>query len=430
MSLVIKNGTLIGTNHNEIIKADIFIEKDRIKAIGQNLEGENILDVQGKFVFSGFIDIHVHLREPGFEQKETIKTGSAAAALGGYTTIVAMANTNPVVDNLETLEYIKEKAAKAHINVFQVASVTKNLEGKELSPVEDLIANGAIAISDDGKPVYNSSIMKEALIKANSLNVPLLSHCEDPYLFHGGSMNYSQQSKKLNIQGIPKEAEEIMVARDIVLAKSNNVPVHICHVSTKGSINLIRQAKKEGVKVSCEAAPHHFILTDDIIDGIDCSTKVNPPIRNQADVDAIIEGLFDGTIDAIATDHAPHEVETKLCEYQRAAFGISSIQCSVSLIIDELYHRRGMDLLRLAQLMSSNPAKIMGLRERGSLTEGSIADITILDINKTSVIVVDTFESKGKNCPFNGRRVTGLPYATIVGGKIKMLDGRLLDDNR
>jgi len=430
MKLLIKGGRVIDPASKTDRIADILIEDGKIVSIGKTPaishqpSAIKVIDAQGKIVIPGLIDIHTHLREPGHEEEETIATGTQAAAKGGITTVCCMPNTHPVIDNQTTVEFILLKAKnEGVVNVFPIGAITKGLLGEELSEIGELKKAGVVAISDDGETVMNSLIMRRALEYAKMFSLPVISHCEDKNLSKDGVMNEGYYSTVLGLRGIPKEAEEVMVARDIILAQLTGGHLHIAHVSTAGSVELIRQAKKRGIKVTCETAPQYFTLTEEmvskeVITSFDTNTKVNPPLRTKEDVEAIKEGLKDGTIDCIATDHAPHTEEEKNKEYDLAPFGIIGLETLFSLIITELVNKPasgGLSLMEAIAKVTINPARVLKLKQ-GELKVGSPADITIVDLNKKWK--VENFASKSKNSPYLGWQVQGLITITIVNGKI------------
>ncbi len=420
MKLLIKNGLVISTENNIKEKLDILVENNIIVKISKEIleDCDQVLDAKGLIVSHGFIDPHVHLREPGFSHKESMLTGTMACAAGGFTSVACMPNTNPTIHSKEVVEWVKEKAQKEGcVNVEIIGSISKNLDGKELSDIDDMIEAGILGISDDGKTPMDVDIMLKALDKANKYDIPVISHCEEHNISFGGSINHGKASERTKIKGIPSEAEYIIVKRDIELADKSSAKIHIAHVSTKESVEIIRQAKARGINVTCEVAPHHFSLTDDLISEENTYTKVNPPIRSESDVEAIIEGIFDGTIDMIATDHAPHDEKSKRTEYSKASFGISGIETCFSIAYTELVLKRNLPLERLIEMLTIKPANLLKLN-RGSLKEGAIADIAILDLNKKYAIDSNRFYSKGKNTPFDGMQVKGKPVYTIVNGKI------------
>ncbi len=421
MKLLIKNGRVIDPVNKIDDTLDILVEKGKIIDIKSriDLKGINTVDATRLVVVPGFIDMHVHLREPGQEHKETILTGTLAAARGGFTSLACMPNTSPVNDNGGITEYIIGQAEKAAgVNVFPVAAITLGLRGSQLSDMADLRNAGAVAFSDNGKPVFDSLIMRRALEYSRLLEVPVIDHCEDFSLSADGVMNESKWSIRFGLQGIPAAAEEIMVFRDIILAEKSGARIHIAHVSTKGSVELIRQAKKRKIAVTAEVTPHHLLLTDQMLFNYSTNLKVNPPLRGEDDRKALIQALQDGTIDALATDHAPHTPDEKEVEFNQAPFGIIGLESAVPVLLDKLVHKNIISLERLVELLSSTPARILGLESKGRLTKGADADLTLLNLQKESVIDVNTFLSKSRNCPFNRWKLKGMPVMTIVGGKI------------
>jgi dihydroorotase len=425
MKWLLKGGRLVDPSQNLDERMDILIENGKIIETGENLyksgrsatESLKTLDLKGLVVVPGLIDMHTHLREPGFEYKETIRSGCEAAAAGGFTSIACMPNTKPVNDTRSVTEFIKRQAAVCNLaNVYPIASVSVGAEGSCLAEFMDLKNAGAVAFSDDGKPVMDSALMRRALEYASSLGVPIISHCEDTNLSSGGSMNEGPVSTELGLQGIPCISEDIMVARDIIIAGYTNTILHIAHVSTAGAVQLIRSAKKKGIKVTAETAPHYFILTDNAARDFDTYAKVNPPLRSIADVEAVKEGLKDGTIDAIASDHAPHASTDKEVEFEYAASGLTGLETSLSLGL-ELVADGYLSLNQLIVKMSMNPAKILNIA-KGTLKTGSDADITVIDLKKNWTVDRGRLLSKGKNTPFHGWTLTGKAVITIVGGKI------------
>lgn len=365
------------------------------------------------------------MRDPGYEYKETIKTGSKSAAKGGFTTICCMPNTNPIVDNKAIVEYIKLKAQKeACVNVLPIGSITKGEKGQELSDIDEMAKAGICALSEDGKTVSNSMLLKKAMIKSAGLDLPVMSHCEDVDLAGNGSMNEGKSSQHLGIEGISDDSEEVIIARDIIIARNTNTHLHLCHVSTKGGVQLIREAKARGENISAEVCPHHFTLTDEDVALDNTNTKMNPPLRSKQDVEALKKGLEDGTIDVIATDHAPHSSEDKAKEYEKAPFGIVGLETAFPLSLTVLGYNGYLTPMQLIEKLSTNPAKILGI-DKGSLKRGKIADITIIDPDVKYNIDKDTFESKSKNTPFDDYEVHGKILYTIVNGKIVVEDGFL-----
>jgi len=418
--LIIKGGRVIDPSQGIDKISDIFIEKGKIKAVEENISIENaeIIDASGKIVTPGLIDIHVHLREPGFEAKEDIESGSMSAAAGGFTSVACMPNTNPPADNKSVVEFITEKAKRVGlVNVYPIGAISKGLKGEELSEIGDMKHSGIVGISDDGEPVMNSNLMRRALEYSSMFELPVISHCEDLNMSGEGVINEGLTSTILGMTGIPATAEEIMAARDIRIAEFTGGKLHIAHVSTKGCVELIRQAKAKGINVTAEATPHHFTLTDESVKTFDTNTKVNPPLRTAEDVEAVRQGLKDGTIDAIVTDHAPHTIEDKEVEYDYASFGISGLETSLPLVITYLVNTGILTLSQAIEKMTINPANIINV-PKGTLKPGSDADITIIDIEKSITVDTKKFKSKGKNSPFNGWELKGSVAMTIKSGNI------------
>lgn len=418
MKLLIKNATLVLKDGER--KADLLIENGRISKIGSGLSCEGkVIDATGKHVLAGLIDMHMHLREPGFEGKEDIESGSKAAVAGGFTQICCMPNTNPVCDNAVVVSYIKNRAQQVGLlKVHPIGSITKGEEGAALSETGKMKEAGAVAISDDGKSVMDSNIMRLAMEYASGFGIKCLCHCEDINLVDGGVVNEGYNSTLTGLKGSLRAAEDIMIARDICLAESLGVPIHICHVSTYSGVEIIRSAKSRGVEVTAETCPHYFALTDDIITTFDTNTKVNPPVREERDRLAIIEGLKDGTLDCIVTDHAPHSAKDKAVEYNLAAFGMSGLETSFALSYTYLVKSGKIPIVKLSKLMSANPAQILDL-DGGEIKEGAVADLTVVDLNKKWTVNGEKFLSKGKNTPFNGYEVYGSVEYTIVDGAVK-----------
>ncbi|MGE3466330.1 MAG: dihydroorotase [Pyrinomonadaceae bacterium] len=423
MKLLIVNGHLIDPGTPENTGMNVLIEEGRVSAWIKPGESQpedcEIFDASGLLVAPGFIDMHVHLREPGQEHKETIATGCAAAVAGGWTSVCPMPNTNPVNDNAAITRYMIEQAERAGLaNVFPIGAITKSSDGSELAEMGEMKAAGAVAVSDDGRPIPNAGIMRRAMQYARDFDLPVIDHCEDRSLSSGGVMHEGRVSLLLGLKGMPALAEDIDAVRDIILSKDTDAHIHIAHVSTKGAIEAVRRAKNEGVKVSCEVTPHHFTLTDQAVEGYDTNTKMAPPLRGEEHLEAIIEGIKDGTIDAIATDHAPHHADEKSLEYDRAPFGITGLETAIGLAFNELVHKGVIDLVRLVEMCSVNPARIFKLAGRGTLAPGSIADITIIDPELKWTYTNSDSRSKSRNSPFDGREFTGAAVGTIVGGKI------------
>lgn len=423
MKLLITNGHLIDPAEGQNSGKNLLIEDGKVTAwLGHNdpaPEGVEIFDATGLIVAPGFIDMHVHLREPGQEHKETIATGCAAAVAGGWTSVCPMPNTTPINDNAAITRYMIEQAERAGLaNVFPVGAITKLSDGSELAEMGEMQAAGAVAVSDDGRPVPTAGMMRRAMEYAKDFDLPVVDHCEDKSLSSGGVMHEGRVSLLLGLKGMPALAEELDAVRDILLAKETGAHIHIAHISTKNTIEAVRRAKNEGINVTCEVTPHHFTLTDKAVEGYDTNTKMAPPLRGEEHLEAILEAIKDGTIDAIATDHAPHHSDEKALEYDRAPFGITGLETAVGLAFDELVHRGVIDLSRLVELCSANPAKIFKLGGRGTLKPGSTADITILDPAFEWTYKIAESRSKSKNTPFDGRRFTGAAVVSIVGGKI------------
>ena len=417
--LLIKGGTAVFADKCEV--CDILVDGKKIVKIAKNVEekGAKVIDAKGLHVFPGLIDLHVHLREPGFEYKEDIASGSAAAVRGGFSQVCCMPNTDPVCDNAAVVGYLVARGREVNLcKVRPIGAITKGEKGEQLAEIGKMKEAGAVAISDDGRPVANARIMRLAMEYASDFGLICLSHCEDKDLVDGGVVNEGYNSTLAGLKGIPRAAEEIMLAREIILAETLGKRAHICHVSTKGGVQLLREAKKRGVAITAETCPHYFTLTDDVIMSFDANTKVNPPIREAEDVKAIKEGLKDGTLDCIVTDHAPHHKDEKNVEYNLAAFGISGIETSFSLSYTYLVKAGVLTLEQLADRMSAAPARILGL-EGGALAEGAVADIMLADLNAKYVIDSKEFVSKGKNTPFNGTEVYGKVCCTIVDGDVK-----------
>ncbi len=417
--MIIKNGNVVLKNSVE--KKDILIENGKIVKIADEIKAndETVIDASGKHVFPGLIDMHVHLRDPGYEYKEDIESGSKAAVKGGFTQICCMPNTNPIMDNKVVVSYVKHKAQEVNLcKVHPIGAITKGEKGEQLAEIGEMKRAGAVAISDDGVAVKSARVMRLAMEYASGFNIKCLCHCEDKELVDGGVVNEGLSSTIAGLKGIPRAAEDIIIAREIALAESLDVPVHICHVSTHSGVRLIRDAKKAGVKVTAETCPHYFAVTDEIIKSFDTNTKVNPPIREEVDKQAILAGLKDGTLDCIVTDHAPHHINDKNVEYNVAAFGISGIETSFGFAITYLYKAGVLSLNEIADKMSYAPAQILNL-EGGEIKEGGVADLMIADLSESFVVDPASFISKGKNNPFGGYTLDGVVKYTIVDGEVK-----------
>ncbi|NLW92280.1 MAG: dihydroorotase [Syntrophomonadaceae bacterium] len=430
MRLLIKSGQVIDPVNgiNEVM--DLLVEDGKIIAVENKIESKEavVIDATGKYVCPGFIDMHVHLREPGFEYKEDINSGSRAAAAGGFTTICCMPNTNPVIDNAAVASFVRDRGRRTGlVNVRPIGAITKKQAGCELAPVAEMVTAGCVAISDDGKPVVRGDIMRNALEYAKMFGLPVLAHCEDPQITRDGQMHEGYFSTYFGMKGIPAAAEEVMVARDIILARLTGGRLHVCHVSTIGALDMIAKAKKEGLAVTCEVTPHHLALTDEIVGSYDTDTKVSPPLRSAEHVVALRKALADGVIDCIATDHAPHELEAKDCEYNLAANGISGLETAIAVVMDKLVNTGELDLEQMVRAFTSTPADILGL-PCGELSPGTPADITIIDPELVKTVDPEAFYSLGKNTPFKGMELKGWPVMTIVGGKIVAQAGRVIED--
>lgn len=436
MKILIKGGRVINpaTGMDEI--ADVLVEDEKVTKIAKEIEdnADRRIDAEGCFVMPGFIDLHVHFRDPGLEQKEDVFTGMKAAARGGYTSVLCMPNTKPVADNADVIEYVhnKSKSVKG-IHVYQVGAVTKGQQGKELADIEGMVKAGCPAISEDGKSVMDSNIYREAMKLAAKLDIPVLAHCEDINLVNGGVMNLDTKSKELGMPGISNAVEDIIVARDILLSKETGAQLHLCHCSTKDSVEMIRKAKEEGLMVSGEVCPHHFTLTSEditeyipvmkegILDpkdtDVDTNYKMNPPLRTKEDVKALKEGLKSGIMEVISTDHAPHTFDDKNTSMKKAPFGIVGLETAACLTYSELVLGGYLTPMQMAERMSYNPAKIMKF-EQGDIQPGKMADIVVFDPNKRYKIDKNKFLSKGKNTPFHGREVTGKVKYTFCQGEL------------
>jgi len=434
-TLLISGGRIIDPGQGIDKVADLLITKGKIAWMGDNGTAPSqpdltTIDATGLIVCPGFVDLHCHLREPGFEDKETIATGTKAAARGGFTTICCMPNTNPPLDTQSSIDYVKKTAeTEGAVQVLPIGCITKGRHGKEITEMSELAQAGVIGFSDDGEPVASSRIMSLAMDYSQALGLPIIEHCEDKELSDGGFMNDGWVSARLGLKGIPKAAEEIVVARDLTLAQLTGARLHIAHVSTEGSVELIRQAKEKGIAVTAEVTPHHLALTEERVMGsqlekhnqliYDTNAKVNPPLRTKEDIAALIKGLKDGTIDAIATDHAPHTLVDKMCEFGLAAFGISGLETALACLMS-LVHGDQLDLKTLVSKLTFEPSRIIGTRygELGTLKPGCRADVTLFDPNREWVVNSHEFASKGKNTPFDGCHFKGSVVVTIVAGKV------------
>lgn len=430
MRLLIKNGYVVDPAQGSNTGKSLFIEDGRIAGLmshsDQTPEGAEVIDATGLIVAPGFIDMHVHLREPGQEYKETIASGAAAAVAGGFTTICAMPNTDPINDNAAVTRFIIEQSERANLaDVLPIGAVTKDSEGSELAEIGEMKNAGIIAVSDDGRPVPTAGMMRRAMEYARGFDLPIIDHCEDKSLARGGVMHEGHWSLVLGLRGMPAAAEEVDAIRDCALAELTGARVHLAHVSTRGAIDAVRRAKEKGLSVTCEVAPHHWTLTDKAVaggDGVpyDTNTKMSPPLRNQDHVQAVLDGLRDGTVDVIASDHAPHHADEKALEFDQAPFGIIGLETSVSLAMD-LVTQGVIALERLVELYATRPAAVLKLGDRGTFRSGARADVTIIDPEHGWIYDAANSKSKSRNTPFHGRAMTGAAVATIVGGRVVFL---------
>jgi dihydroorotase len=424
MKLLLKGGRVVDPAGQRDGEFDVLVEDGRIARIGKGLpaDGAEVFEMQrGWIVAPGLIDVHVHLREPGQEHKETVATGTASAVAGGFTAVACMPNTEPVNDHAGITEFILKKAAEAQLaRVYPIGAVSLGSKGDQLAELGEQKAAGCVAFSDDGRPVATALLMRRALEYAGMLGVPIIDHCEDPTLKGDGVAHEGFHASSLGLRGIPGAAESVIVERDVSLAELAGAHVHIAHMSARQSLRAVRAGKARGVRVTCEVAPHHFTLTDEALDGpikYDTNLKMNPPLREAADRDAMLEGIADGSVDLIATDHAPHHADEKMVEFDRAPFGIVGLETAVPIVFDRLVHAGRISLPRMIELMSVNPARVMGLAG-GSLAEGAAADITVLAPDRPVTISAAALRSKSKNTPFDGWTLRGGVVATIVGGRV------------
>jgi dihydroorotase len=422
MQVLLQNGRLIDPLSGRDEQTDIHIVDGVIQRIGQQLSvpGVQVISVQGKVIAPGFIDMHVHFREPGFEHKETIETGTAAAAAGGFTAVCCMPNTNPPIDDASVVRFVKSKAASAHgglVDVHPIGTVTLERKGEQLAPLVELAAEGAVGFSDDGDPVYDGEIMRRALEYSAMVDKPIIQHAQDLPMTKGGAMNEGFVATRIGLAGMPPVAEVSMVARDILLAEYTGGRYHVAHVSTAGTIALVRDAKSRGLKVTCEVAPHHFALTDEAVMGFDTNTKMNPPLRSSADVEALKNGLREGIIDAIASDHAPHSFDEKQVEFQLAPFGIIGLETALGVAVTELVVPGILTLSQLIEKFSVNPRRILRLPQV-KIKEGEPANLTIFDPTAEWTVDPARMKSKSKNTPFGGRKLRGKPIGVINNGQV------------
>jgi dihydroorotase len=430
-SILIKDGRVVDPGQGIDREIDVLIIDGKISAVSSSLSKSiprdcEIFNAKGLIVTPGLIDMHCHLRDPGNPEEETIASGTMSAAAGGFTAVACMANTNPAADTPAVIEYILSKAAyEGLVNVMPIAAVTKGLKGEEMAEMGLLLDAGAIAFSDDGHPIMNAEVMRRALEYAKQFDATIISHCEDLNLSSAGVMNEGYTSTILGLKGIPKVAEESMVERDCAIAYEFDSKIHIAHVSTAGSVEIIRRAKENGVKVTCETAPHYFTLTEGEVEGYNTNAKMNPPLRTEEDVKAIVKGLKDGTIDAIATDHAPHLQEEKKVEFMDAAFGIVGFETALPLVLTELVDTGVLTLVKAIEKLALNPAKVLS-RKAGTFKVGYPGDVTVIDLKRSVTVDTKAFLSKSKNSPYDGWKLKGAAAATIVSGKLVMKDGKII----
>ena len=421
-TILLRNGRVIDPGQDIDQVADLWLEDDRVLGIGPQpgRQADRVIDATGKIVCPGLIDMHVHLREPGREEDETIATGTAAALAGGVTSVACMPNTEPALDSQAAAEFVILQAKRAgNAHVFPVGAITQGRRGEELAEMGGLVQGGAVAFTDDGSPVVSAAIMRRALEYSKMFDRPILTHAEDPELTRDGVMNEGFESMRLGLRGMPPAAEEIMTYRDIRLAELTGGRLHVLHVSTAGAVELIRQAKRRGVRVTGEACPHHFTLTDECLRSFDSNYKMSPPLRTRADVEAVLEGLKDGTLDVLATDHAPHAPEKKARELDQTPNGIIGLETFLPICVTHLVEPGHLTWPQMLAKMTVNPARVLGI-DRGTLRPGVVADVTVIDHTATYRIDKDRFRSKSRNCPFHGWEVRGRAVTVIVGGRVKV----------
>ncbi|MBP1609200.1 MAG: dihydroorotase, multifunctional complex type [Acidobacteria bacterium] len=420
MQLILKQGRVVDPTQKINQIADVGIDDGRIVEIAAKIRrsGRKVIDARGLIVAPGFIDMHVHLREPGREDAETIETGTNAAACGGFTGVACMPNTTPVNDSEAVTSFILERAREvSKVAVYPVGAITKGSQGEALAEIGEMRRSGIVAISDDGRSVQNSQIMRRAMEYSKLFGIPVIDHCEDRNLAADGVMHEGYYSTILGMRGINPAAEEMHVVRDTILARYTGARLHIAHLSTRLSLETVKRAKKEKISVTCEVTPHHLLLTDAHVTSYDTNMKMNPPLRSQEDVDALVDGIVSGSIDVIATDHAPHNINDKMLEFDRAPFGVVGLETAVGLILDRFVRTGVLGIERMVEMFSTNPARILGL-ERGTLARGAVADITVLDPNRQWVVSSADFASRSRNTPFEGYRLRGAPAMTIVKGRV------------
>jgi dihydroorotase len=418
--LLIKNGRVIDPASGHDAVADVLLEDGLVAGVGQNISGNGAetFDASGLIVAPGFIDMHVHLREPGFEHAETIETGARAAAAGGFTSICPMPNTSPVNDNATVTSYIVDRARRyAVVNVFPIGAITKGSQGEELAAIASMRKAGAVAISDDGRPVMNARVMRRAMEFAKSCGIPVINHCEDLHLSAGGDMHEGLESVKRGLRGIPSCSEDVMVARDILLAEVTGARYHVAHISARHSVDMVQFAKSRGLAVTAEVTPHHFALADRDIPPYDSNYKMKPPLRSCGDVDAMVRGIVSGAIDAIATDHAPHPGDAKMQEFEKCPFGILGLETAIGISLEQLVHTGKISVVKMVELFTIGPDRILNLN-RGTLATGTAGDVTIFSTDREWTYDVNKSASKSRNSPFDGHTFRGGPVATIVNGEI------------
>ncbi len=430
MNILITNGRIIDVKNGIDMTGDVYIRDGHIVEFGEQVTPyeapDELIDAKGMVVMPGMVDIHVHLREPGFTHKEDIQSGTASAAMGGFTSVACMPNTNPVTDSPEVLSYIIDRAKEVgYANVYPIAAITKGQKGEEMTDLEQLHKAGAVAFSDDGRPVLKASHMADAMLRAAKLNVPVISHCEELDMAKG-VMNEGEVSRRLEVDGIPNLAEDLMIAREVTLAEELDVPVHIAHVSTASGVEIIRNAKIRGVKVTCETCPHYFSLTDEEVEHLGTNAKVNPPLRTNEDVERILDAVADGTIDVIATDHAPHHADEKAKGLKDAPSGLVGLETALAVSLTYLHRVGKMPLKDIIYKLTAAPADILGI-DAGTLRLGAPADIAIVDLNEKWTVDASCFASKGRNTPYEGMTLYGKVKYTICGGRIVVKNGALLD---